>query len=86
MISFEQARAIAASSPEVRQWFIPRGVEIADWGHENSRDLILVGRSPGEPWHELPDPANSRAADGRGVQSQWRCPYVYRRDGARLLP
>ena len=57
MITFEQARAIGASSPEVLQWYPPGGVEIAEWGHENGRDFILVGRSPGQPWwHEqLPD-------------------------------
>ena len=34
-----------------------RRVEIAEWGHENGPDFILVARSPGQPWwHEqLPD-------------------------------
>jgi hypothetical protein len=55
VITFEQARAIAASSPEVLRWFMPGGVEIADWGWENSRDYIVVGRTPGGPWwHEMP--------------------------------
>ena len=57
MITFEEACAIAATSPEVLQWYPPGDVEIAEWGHENSRDFILVGRSSGQPWwHEqLPD-------------------------------
>jgi hypothetical protein len=57
VITFDEARRLAASSPEVLQWFQPGCVEIAEWGHANSRDFILAGRSPGEPWwHELPDP------------------------------
>jgi hypothetical protein len=56
VITFEQARAIAASSPEVQRWFPPGGVEIAEWGWENSRDYIVVGRPLGEPWwHEIAD-------------------------------
>jgi len=57
VITFEEACAIAATSPEVLQWYPPGDVEIAEWGHENSRDFILVGRSSGQPWwHEqLPD-------------------------------
>jgi hypothetical protein len=39
----------------VLRWYQPGSVEIADWGWENSRDYIVVGRTPGEPWwHELP--------------------------------
>jgi hypothetical protein len=57
VITLDEARAIAASSPEVQQWFPPGGVQIAPWGWENSRDFILTGRAPGEPWwHELDDP------------------------------
>jgi hypothetical protein len=56
MISFEQARQIAATSPEVLQWFGPGGVEIAASGYENSADYILTGRTVGEPWwHEIED-------------------------------
>jgi hypothetical protein len=56
LTTFEQARTIAASSPEVLRWFMPGGVEIAEWGWENSRDFILAGRTPGEPWwHEIED-------------------------------
>jgi hypothetical protein len=57
MITFEDARRIAASSPEVARWFTPGGVEITPWGWENSCDYILSGRTPGQPWwHEqLPD-------------------------------
>jgi hypothetical protein len=38
VITFEQARAIAASSPEVLRWFTPGSPEIAERGWENSRD------------------------------------------------
>jgi hypothetical protein len=56
MISFEQARQIAATSPEVLRWFEPGGIEIAESGFENSADYILTGRTPGEPWwHETRD-------------------------------
>jgi len=35
----------------------PGGVEVAEWGWENSRDYILLGRTPGEPSrHEIEDP------------------------------
>jgi hypothetical protein len=54
-ISFEQARAIAATSSEVLRWYQPGSVEIAEWGWENSRDYMMVGRNHGEPWwHEMP--------------------------------
>lgn len=54
MITFEQARAIATTSGEVLRWFPPGGVEIAEWGSENSRDYVLAGRTPGELWwHEM---------------------------------
>ena len=37
--------------------FGPGGVEIAEWGWENSADYIVAGRTVGEPWwHELLDP------------------------------
>jgi hypothetical protein len=53
---FEQARQIAATSPEVLRWFEPAGVEIAESGLENSADYILTARTPGEPWwHEIPN-------------------------------
>jgi hypothetical protein len=56
MISFEQARQIAATSPEVLRWFEPGGAEIAASGYENSTDYILTGRTPGEPWwYEIRD-------------------------------
>ena len=45
MLTFDQARQIAASSQEVRRWFERGGVEISEWGSENSRDFLLVGRT-----------------------------------------
>jgi hypothetical protein len=82
MISFEQARRIAANSPEVLRWFEPAGVEIAESGLENSADYILTGRAPGEPWwHKtrdtIPGPPMivvSKASGAVRRSSAPRCP------------
>jgi hypothetical protein len=55
-ITFDRARAIAARSREVLQWFDRGGVEVAPWGWENHADYILTARQRGEPWwHQIPD-------------------------------
>jgi hypothetical protein len=36
VITFEQARDVAANSPEVLQGLAPGSVEIAEWGHERT--------------------------------------------------
>jgi hypothetical protein len=56
LVTFERARAIAARSSEVLQWFERGGIDVAPWGWENSADYILTARQRGEPWwHETPE-------------------------------
>ena len=56
MITFEQARAIAASSPEVLGWFPPGHVEIAEWGSATGTRV----QAPAERSHRVAWPLTGR--------------------------
>jgi len=57
VITFEQARAIGASSPEVYSGIRPAASKLPNGATRTAAIFILVGRSPGQPWWhgQLPD-------------------------------